>query len=202
MSGARGTRGAGGARSSGGRRLCRATWAAGRAGVATATEPFNSDLSRFAQGLASHLSAILSHRVGDRLAAIADWSAPGGPADATGAGSADSRTEAGVSAASSAAATGAGVHVPPPAPGYHDAKAFPELNVQRIPAEHCDAAAAQGGGMGGGADAGPSAEAGVSFRCRRGCRKLRRCSLRCGRGRRKLHRSSRRMGGGGAGLVP
>ena len=78
----------------------------------------------------------------------------------------------GVSAASSAAATGAGVsaavagslaHVPPPAPGYHDAKAFPELNAQRIPLDLCDVAAAQEGvGMGGGADAGPSAEAGVS----------------------------------------
>ena len=146
-----------------------------RIAMFTATEPFNSDISRFAQGLALHLSAILSHRVGEdwdaRAAAIADWSAPGGPADATGAGSADSKTEAGVSAASGAAATGAGVsaavagslaHVPPPAPGYHDAKAFPELNAQRIPADLCDVAAAQGVGMGGGADAGPSAEAGVS----------------------------------------
>ena len=147
-----------------------------RIAMFTATEPFNSDISRFAQGLALHLSAILTHRLGEewdaRAAAIADWYAPGGPADATGAGSADSKTEAGVSAASGAAATGAGVsaavagslaHVPPPAPGYHDAKAFPELNAQRIPADLCDVAAAQQGvGMGGGADAGPSAEAGVS----------------------------------------
>ena len=66
------------------------------------------------------------------------------------------KTEAGVSAATGLA------HVPPPAPGYHDAKAFPELNAQRIPADLCDVAAAQGVGMGGGADAGPSAEAGVS----------------------------------------
>ena len=147
-----------------------------RIAMFTATEPFNSNISRFAQGLALHLSAILTHRLGEewdaRAAAIADWSAPGGPADATGAGSADSKTEAGVSAASGAAATGAGVsaavagslaHVPPPAPGYHDAKAFPELDSQRVPTDLCDAAAAQeGAGMGGGADAGPSAEAGVS----------------------------------------
>ena len=53
--------------------------------------------------------------------------------------------------------------LPPPAPGYHDAKAFPELNAQRVPVDLCDVAAAQeGAGMGGGADAGPSAEAGVS----------------------------------------
>ena len=101
-----------------------------RIAMLTATEPFSSNLCRFAQGLALHLSAILTHRLGEewdaRAAAIADWSAPGGPADATGAGSADSKTEAGVSAASGAAATGAGVsaavadslaHVPPPAPG-------------------------------------------------------------------------------------
>ena len=142
----------------------------------TATEPLNSNISRFAQGLALQLSAILTHRLGEewdaRAAAIADWFAPGGPADATGAGSADSKTEAGVSAASGAATTGAGVaaavagslaNVPPQAPRYHDAKAFPELNAQRVPADLCDVAAAQeGAGMGGGADAGPSAEAGVS----------------------------------------
>ena len=124
-----------------------------RIAMFTATEPFNSDISRFAQGLALQLSAVRTHRLGEewdaRAAAIADWSAPGGPADA--------RLPVLLRDAGSLA------DVPPPAPGYHDAKAFPELDVQRIPTDLCDAAAAQEGvGMGGGADAGPSAEAGVS----------------------------------------
>ena len=73
-----------------------------RIAIVIATEPFNSNVSRFAQGLALQLSTILTHRIGDEwdvtsaaiadwsaAAAIAEWSASGGPADATGAGSAE-----------------------------------------------------------------------------------------------------------------
>ena len=95
-----------------------------------ATEPLNSNASRFAQGLALQFSASLAYRLGEewdaRAAAIADCCLPAASGAAT--------TGAGISAA----VAGSLANVPPPAPGYHDATAFPELNAQRVPADLCE----------------------------------------------------------------
>ena len=142
-------------------------------------EPFNSDVSRFAQGLAMQLSTVLSQRLGEewdtRAAAIADelgaraadpkTDADVSAASDVGAGAAECKTQAGVSAASGvgvSAAAGSLADVPPPAPGYHDAKAFPELDSQRVPTDLCDAAAVRESAGMGSAGAGPSAEAGAA----------------------------------------
>ena len=116
-------------------------------------EPFNSEISRFAQGLAVQLCIALRRRLGEQWNFEANnilecWS--------LGAGHADGVLAAGVSAAAAASGAGVGVSAasgtpaacgvgvsqgPPPAPGYHDAKAFPELDSQRVPLDLCPALA-------------------------------------------------------------
>ena len=116
-------------------------------------EPFNSEISRFAQGLAVQLCIALRRRLGEQWNFEANkilecWG--------LGASHADGVLAAGVSAAAAASGAGVGVsaasgtpaacgvgvsQVPPPAPGYHDAKAFPELDSQRVPLDLCSALA-------------------------------------------------------------
>ena len=119
----------------------------------TQSEPFNSEISRFAQGLAVQLCIALRRRLAEQwnfeANGILERCCPG-------ASHADGVLAAGVSAAAAASGAGLGVsaasgtpaacgvgvsQVPPPAPGYHDAKAFPELDSQRVPRDLCPALA-------------------------------------------------------------
>ena len=116
-------------------------------------EPLNSEFSRFAQGLAVQLCIALSGRLGQQWnlearKTLECWWPSAGHADGVlaagvSAAAAASGAGVGVSAASGTpAACGVGVsQVPPPAPGYHDAKAFPELDAQPVPIDLCFALA-------------------------------------------------------------